>query len=437
MSRKSPITPKREANHSDSYQSVPKHDGAVRDFKLSITPVGTDTYNLLLYGALFPHAAETDAQLTISHSDLFGAAQECRKTWMNTVIELDEIVNGKQGKKNRTVFQQEWDLSSKSAEWLREIGLTLSHAGRQLWFTIFEESTNKGVREIGESLRQAAAEKSLVGTVISDQFFVPWNLLYTPPLTDDFDWSGFWGFQHVIEHKMRNGYVDPLIDGTGELKASFNFDTNIDTTLNVACIAPQKAYFQALKKEVARFSMRTKKTELIEALKTKPFTDRITYFCCHGKTSGGESEPNLAQAQIALSDASSITPNEIKYILGADRTLESNPFVFFNACEGGQMSSMFYKSLAALLLEKQARAVLGSQIDIPAVFAPEYTRRFFKRFLAEGEEQPRKLGWLVRDLAQEFVLKHKNPLGITYSLYRGIDCVIRRGDPNGEIDSVA
>ncbi|HYR27626.1 MAG TPA: hypothetical protein VEU30_04130 [Thermoanaerobaculia bacterium] len=421
-------------SNTDQFASVTHQDGATRDFKLFIEKIGADKerdrYLFILGGALFPNGADVRAVLTIDQKKLFGLVQQCRTAWMKTVIDLSEVVDANPGKRNQTPFQVAWDHSDQSDEWLKALGENLAEAGQSLWYHVFRsEGADEGIRQIGTLLAKAASTKALTCSITSDDFFLPWNLLYTPQSPDHFSWSGFWGYQHVIEHRTQNGHLDWLIDGTGELIASFNFDPRIDQPGKTPCIEPQKSFFAKTKKLVLR--ERTQKAELKRDLKTAPFTDRITYFCCHGRTSGTAGALNLEFAQLALSDDEGITPTEIEEWLDG-RHLESNPFVFFNACEAGQMTTVFYESLAAVMLKKKARALLGSQIDIPVVFAPEYMRRFFETFLGEGDESARRLGPLVRQLARDFLDHHKNPLAITYSLYRGIDCVVRRGSHDSD-----
>ena len=74
-----------------------------------------------------------------------------------------------------------------------------------------------------------------------------------------------------------------------------------------------------------------------------------------------------------------------------------------------------------------ASGVIGPQIDIPAVFAAEYAMRFFKGLLGVDNGGPEPVGILMRRLAREFIDKHNNPLGLAYSLYRGMDCLVDWG----------
>src|SRR5262249_12309181 len=285
--------------------------------------------------------------------------------------------------------------------------------------------------KVAMCIRTAARERSLVLTITSDEFFVPWGLLYThphptQPLTKNgmnFQWEGFWGLQHIIVHTTTRGVADPTVkpNNLGLIDASINIDERIDTKLNVSCIAPQLAFFRKL--DVIKLVERRQKSELLAALSTK-LLDRIVYFCCHGVGTGEPGILNLERCQITLTDGEPISESDIDYCL-PEEALMFNPLVFINACQGGQMRTIFYKTLASLFLQRGAAGVIGPQIDIPAVFTAVYAQHFFEQFLSRREQNPIRVGPLMRALAYEFLTCHNNPLGLVYSLYRGIDCHVK------------
>ena len=62
---------------------------------------------------------------------------------------------------------------------------------------------------------------------------------------------------------------------------------------------------------------------------------------------------------------------------------------------------------------KGARGMIGAECEVPAVFAAEWARRFFDRFLY----QKKPVGEIFLALRQEFFYKHNNLLGLLYALY--------------------
>jgi hypothetical protein len=100
-----------------------------------------------------------------------------------------------------------------------------------------------------------------------------------------------------------------------------------------------------------------------------------------------------------------------------DAPLPTRPFVYVGACQGGQVCSSLYSAFGKVLLSNGGRCLIGPQIDLPPAFACEYSRRLFTEFLESGA----KLGDIVQSLARTFLDDHANPLGLMFSLYRGID----------------
>jgi hypothetical protein len=216
-----------------------------------------------------------------------------------------------------------------------------------------------------------------------------------------------------VDYRIRPGQKSNL------LPIGINVDVGIDTSLKVQCIEPQIDFF---KKQIGIEPIERRYKQLLEtAFRSGNLTDRILYFCCHGEASGEPEAPNLGNAWIKLTDGSPITGHDIDDWL-RDHNLPTSPIIFLNACESGQLTTLFYQTLAAKFLEKEAVGLIGPQIKVPAVFACEYAQRFFKRFLSGSE----KVGPLIRTLAREFVDEYKNPLGLIYSLYRGADCFVDR-----------
>ena len=88
------------------------------------------------------------------------------------------------------------------------------------------------------------------------------------------------------------------------------------------------------------------------------------------------------------------------------------------------MTTMFYESFAVELLNEGVVGLMGAQIDVPAVFAAQYAKEIFEKFFARTNTQKQRLGPLVKKVNQKLWDENNNPLGLVYSLYRGIDCFI-------------
>jgi hypothetical protein len=279
-------------------------------------------------------------------------------------------------------------------------------------------------------------------TIIGKTFFIPWGMLYTHPVADDklkpdgsnFKWEGFWGFRHVIEHNPEwvGRYNVLERDEKQLIRASMNMDEGIDAKFKIQSVKKQREFFARLERDnVLHYQERSSKPELQQALEADDFSDRILYFYCHGRAANLNEDPALRIAHISLTDQQPINDGDIALWLRTQTELKTHPLIFINACKGGQMTTMFFKTFAVEFLKQRARGLIGAQIDIPAEFGAEYAQRLFSEFLKSSRppEQKIRLGELMRDLTRQFIREYENPLGLIYSLYRGLDVYVDRQPP--------
>jgi hypothetical protein len=180
--------------------------------------------------------------------------------------------------------------------------------------------------------------------------------------------------------------------------------------------------------------VRRRKDELARALQNPDLPDHIVYFGCHCHLGDqGDSSPYLV-----LGDNKKIFSSEFLVWLNRGG-LPTRPVVFVAACKGGRLADRFYPSFGQHLLRSGARCLVGPQIDLPRLFAREFSRRLFTAFVTPLEAkmpailQPStigtpaivaplaRLGDTLRDVTRDLADQHRNPLGLAFSLYRGID----------------
>jgi len=388
--------------------------------------------------------------------ELFSRIITCRNVWYKEVV-LRGVPGRYGGAPRRAIgrppFATQWDLSRtlKKGE-LERIGARLACAGRNLFRYIFFGKGRAKLAPIGESLQQRSREQPMVVTITSDHHFVPWSLIYTHPGPGkdldkngkNFDWMGFWGYRHIIEHDTLGPDTDDLTpipsprdprikpDSNRKVAVGFSADDGIDLEFDLTtAVADQRRFFALL--AGAKATDRSTLAEVERAFRMRYFPDQITYFFCHHEGTGpserynrGESRLYLRRARMEQERDVLIEAVDIENWLDHESFRRRPPFVFINGCEGGHMTTVNYQTLARILLDHGALGLLGPQINLPVVFAAEYARRFFSAFLDPASGSPPKkvrVGELVRDLAQQF-LEHHNPLGLVYSLYRGLDCYV-------------
>jgi hypothetical protein len=389
-------------------------------------------------GDFFPTTRSWDADCPLNATDVFQYVDSCRRTWQETLVDGIKAFEVRLnpnfgGQENYYFFQREWDYSQQP-DVLRQRAGKLAKAGEKLFYLLFEDTNHpQDLLDLGAELKRASREKELVVTITSNCFFVPWGMLYVHPDThmpleadgSNFDWKGFWGYRHIVEHNTERFVLknELLLNGAShKLKFSANVDEGIDTSLDVECVQPLIEFFKG--HPLLDPTVQKTKDELGAALDNDNFSDNVLFFCCHGRGSQVGNQTSLELPALKLTDPDLIYATDLNFWRRRrNGILPSHPLVFINACQGGQMTNLFYRDVAAEFLKQQAVGLVGTQIDIPAIFACVYAKRFFHKLL-DNRNNPMRVGPLMRELTREFIDTYNNPLGLAYSLYHGADCFV-------------
>jgi hypothetical protein len=359
--------------------------------------------------------------INLNINGLFEVVQACRTRWEQALESLTTTrpASSGAGKKPYRPYENTWDNPVDQATFHGLAG-KLAVAGDRLFSAIFERHRHTPLDDIAAKLRQAARSGSFVMTVSAPDFHIPWRMLYTHPdateaLAEDgsnFEPSGFWGSQHVIEQFTREYDIrDHVLAREGKLSFGAALHERID-----------RDFIQASTNRLL-YAEWTKKADVTTRLRAKPFEQQVLYFLCHAEGAGSTDSPSLRPPALELSDGT-IGAVEIRDSV-CNRFEPSPPLVFINACRGGQLNTLVRHNFtfATEFLEQGAVCVIGPQIEVPAVFAGEFGKRFFERFIAQTDPPP-QVGIILRDLTREMWDLHRNPFGLVYSLYAGADCHI-------------
>jgi hypothetical protein len=410
-----------------------------RDGSISISSVDTPAgkrFFIELSGPAFGLDEEEPALGGVTECDatvLAGYVTDCRKAW-HAQIDSDQPTGSWLGGTEKP--HQERVTQKK--ELFDQISRKLAVAGAVLFQQIFLQST-PNMSKVAEHLGKALRGPPCFLTVYSDTFFIPWAMLYVHPTEapklglegENADPEGFVGYRHVVEQATDAIYTPAAIVPLKEAIAfGFTFDESIDATQGIKSVKQQQAYFEKQNRLNPR-AMRKSVADLKKAFVNDGLPDQISYFYLHGLTNNPSQPVNLPAFYLGKE---AVSANDLKawsQWQGREAILSSSPLMVFNACQAGQLRSLFYESFAFMLLDLRARGLLGPQIDIPSVFAEEYARQFFDLLLQSGgslnAQKPSidgRVGDIVRSLAREFRDKHNNPLGLVYSLYKGAECYI-------------
>ncbi len=381
-----------------------------RDVSLTILNTGAGFQMILIA----PGVAAS-AHLPIKLDELQDIAAQARQKLLDVVYAEGE---------GERYFQQRIDIPPDvnrfALQYLAQAGLLLYQR------LFFGPSADEQTRLLGRRLRELALKEKLNIQIFSQDFVLPWALLYLAERyePDQIQPELFLGFKHVIEHiplQPRMHVTDNRLDSQNGLTVSLNLNTDIDREMKVSLVGDQIRYWDELAKGGARLSLvqRTTTQEVTRALSDPATPDQVLYFYCHGISQDVGEQGGISRSRLVFSNKGTLTLEDLKLYAPAvnpEDILAGSPLVFINACESAQLSPLVYDGFVPYFMSKGARGVIGTECEVPALFAVEWARRFFDRFV-QGDT----LGQIFLDLRREFFFTHNNPMGLLYSLYVDAD----------------
>ncbi len=301
----------------------------------------------------------------------------------------------------------------------------LARAGRRLFVNLFDSAGGskeaaQAASRFGQALRDLSSRRALRIQVLSDDFFIPWNLLFDGDHQGAISPSDFWGFKHVIEEipsSSRDQRIDVSIE-VGEDSLPIAMNLNRVGTLRVLT-NPQSKRVKQWAPAVGVIERFTE-NEVLDALRGKTNQGRVEYFFCHAGVEGN-SQGHFDQSYLGLtSSANGLTLEDIKFAT-VNRTFQNRPVVFLNACESAKMDGRFYDGFVPRLLAMGACAVIGSDCDIPSLFGAHFGIRFLEGFLKSGT-----VGEVLLAVRKTLLDDYHNPLGLIYRVFGNADVKLSR-----------
>jgi CHAT domain len=381
----------------------PIADAAVlqpRDIGFAIEPAPGGGYSCTAWGA-----TAARVHLPIQQQELASAIDQVRRALLDVV--------------GKRAFRTQLDIPAEDRDDALRL---LAREGFRLYQKIFyHPAGGADARHLGDWLRQQATGRNEVLKIqlVTRDFPVPWGLLYIDDewKADATDWQRFLGMSHVIEQiplqttlTTLSGIIDSESAG---LSVSVNFNESIDKQMEADFVARQVSYWGGIVdfKPPVNVVSRTKRDELVNALKDGATPDQILYVYCHAVAAGLTGDGPDASC-LVLSGDERVTLGDLNLEAPTSVQLAGNPLVFINACESAELSPMFYDGFVPYFMAKGARGVIGTECKTPALFAAEWARTFFDQFLDGGS-----LGQVFLRMRREFFEQHGNPLGLIYGVH--------------------
>jgi len=384
-----------------------------RDVNLTILNTGTG-FQVIMTGAV-----GATATLPLTMPELDQMIAQVRQ-------ELLEIVQLQVGPRQTRIYQAGIDIPPEVNQ---DALQHLAKAGFHLYQRIFYgPAADAQANLLGDKLRALAQKELLKIQIFSQQFVLPWGILY---LADEYDPEDinpelFLGLKHIVEHiplQPHMQVLDGTIDSQPALAVSLNVNTDIDQQMGRPLIAGQRSYWDKLDQSGdVQVIVRESKDEVTQALADTATPDQILYFYCHAISKSLAEAGGPDDSTLVLSGGQRLTLEDLNLFASTRKVLPGAPLVFINACESAELSPLFYDGFVPYFMAKGARGVIGTECETPALFAAEWARRFFDQFLAGAS-----LGQVFLDLRREFYYEHHNLLGLLYALYADGDTQIVPG----------
>lgn len=290
---------------------------------------------------------------------------------------------------------------------------------------------------MGDLLLQASASSQLRLQVVSSDFYLPWNLFYTPPsgvrepLTDaTVTVEGIWGFRHIIEQvparDLSHVQGGPIVEAADGMQMSANINLNVDGS-KLKPASDQVKYFEAkAKKPESKLTLTTRFTEqeVLQAFQDKTNAEEVIYFYCHAVTEGDPKTRFQESRLILTKEARALRLDELITATFGMPPLSKAPLIFLNACGSAKMDAQFYDSFVQFMRDRGARTVIGTLNNTPTVVGAVFAMSFFEQFLQGGPQH--SAAQLLFDLRRQFLDAYRNPVGLSYALFYNGDTYVKR-----------
>jgi hypothetical protein len=261
--------------------------------------------------------------------------------------------------------------------------------------------------------RQTISQALQAGSTLqasSEDFFIPWELLYDGPLGSQVDVSCFWGMQYIISRTLiqdaRPGdFVSPVIRSSRPRVGLVAYDQLSHVIKEeipaLRRLRRQKRIYLSFLRPLD-ISQHDDELDKFGSFLEKKL--QVTHLACHAYVKQPPS-----QSYLLVSDDFPITIEDFRV---REFDIKHKPLVILNACLTGTMNPLYTSNWASVFWERGARGVLATEFRVPDWFAAAFIEGLYEHLLS-GE--PIGKGLLANRL--RFWEERSNPLGLAYALY--------------------
>jgi len=256
---------------------------------------------------------------------------------------------------------------------------------------------------------QAALKGGAIIQVTSEDFFLPWELLYDTLPGAQVDASRFWGMQYIISRTLireaRPGdFLPPTIPSRPRVGlVAYNGLVHVAEKEIPALqkLEQQEQIYLSFLHSMDS-SRRGKELEDFGSFLRQEL--QIVHLACHAYEKKPQSESYLL-----VSDDFSVSMEDFEV---QEFEIEHKPLVLLNACRTGTNSPLHTSNWAVLFWKCGARGVLATEFHVPDWFAASFIEKLYDQLLLR-----KPIGEALLATRRYFWEKESNPLGLGYALY--------------------
>ncbi|MFC8369076.1 MULTISPECIES: CHAT domain-containing protein [unclassified Streptomyces] len=403
------------------------------DLVLALDAYADDHVRARVYGTAVPAAiGEYTARLEVAPAALRASAARLRAVWKRELVSYEPVDEHGVPVPDRTPLPYS-TLLDFTTEPETELCVILDELVEQGAYLLWEEllgAGGRGAERLRKVLLAALGGDHPLRVRVDSPLFLPWPMLCLPA---EYGSAGdpclgppdellrrFLGYRHQIEQTGGLHTDFPDEEESPEPPPVPVVSLNHDTCLDAEGRTRAAEVAAALAVGTRRIE-RTRRPELLHALRSGPLEEQLMYFWCHGHFRPTE-EPGASRFVVQLSDHQDIDAHTVLARRGPGDLFPYRPLVVFNACYAGLTGSADVTHIGGALIRAGAGGVLGPQIEMPQVFAAEYAHAFVTRYLPGTETT----GEIMHGLGRHFADVFRNPLGFAYALHCGMDHRLER-----------
>jgi hypothetical protein len=312
-----------------------------------------------------------------------------------------------------------------SADYLRP----LAELGHFVFRKMFgEHDTWRSLRELLGSSGRVSLQ------VASEDFFLPWELLYPRSPAEYLSYDGFLGMNSIVSRVIvrpggSGAFLSPIIAVPSRPMLGLLTCNDLPSVTERELV-----FFEKLAEEgkIALFKLRAldpldrnRGIEEFRGFLKKSFN--FAHLACEAIYL--DEHPN--RSHILLADNFSISLQDMEVY---EVVIDSHPLVILNACKTGNINPLYTSYFVDAFIRSGARGVVATECLVPDVFAAAFAEQLYKHILsgtALGDSMLRTRRYFLEEL--------NNPSGLLYSMYASPSLRLHRSvvEQKREVDSVA